>query len=120
MPPPAKTGLWQATITRVVGNAVYLKIPRLTANQIEFGPCLIIEGIWTKDILTHTTELSTAGDHGGHFDSDTHLGGHTHSPNPHDHKIPAEGRDLKVNDAVIVGFLEGNSSIPIVLGRLTK
>lgn len=98
-----------ANVTRVEGDKVHVTIPRLAA-QHEFGPCLMVEGLYTEDRVTRN-KVETDGAH-AQF---TGTGVHTHD---HDHLIAPVGTELKAGDKVIVGFLSGIQGLPVVLGRL--
>lgn len=108
-------GIWKGEIVRVVGVEVFVKVPRLAGDTV-FGPCLIIEGLWTKDLKgeklkapggthTHPAEFWVGPD-----------GPHEHQ---HEHKVHAKDKELRPKDPVLVGFLEGNTSAPVVLGRIS-
>lgn len=96
MVPPAPSGTrqqaWRGRVTRISGGKPYVEIPRRTPG-FEYGPCDIVEGVWTPSVATDAT---TVGD----------LGSHAHT-------FP---RPLTTGDRVLVVFLAPDD--PVVVGRL--
>jgi hypothetical protein len=89
--PGQPRGVWRAVVTRATGG-VWVEIPRLNPGR-SYGPCDIVEGLWTPARVTGNTATTPA---------------HTHDV----------GADLAVGDRVVVGFLEGRPDDVVVLGRL--
>jgi hypothetical protein len=80
-------------VTRVVGGKPYVEIPRRAPGH-EYGPCDIVEGLWTS---AATTDTSAVGDHGDHA-----------------HGFPTP---LAKGHRVLVVFV--GPTDPVVVGRLT-
>lgn len=85
-------GLERAIVTRVSGPA-HAFVRLVTGGRHEYGPCPVVEGLWTDDAVTGAATAGTA---------------HVH---------PA-GIELAPGDTVVVGFLGGDPNAPVILGRL--
>lgn len=86
--------LWDGKVTKVVGG-VMVKIPGLSGNAHQHGPCVVVEGVWSGGELAAITGSSS---------------GHTHTI-----ATPAA---LAVGNAVLVAFLRGDRARPVIIARL--
>jgi hypothetical protein len=89
----ASQSAWRGVVTRVASGKPYVEIPRRTPGH-EYGPCDIVEGLWTA---AATTETVAVGDHGSHA-----------------HGFPTP---LAKGNRVLVVFVGPDD--PVVVGRLT-
>jgi hypothetical protein len=96
--PSSFAQVWEATVTSVTGG-VHVKIPQLTGNALEYGPCRVLEAPWSTGELATVTGAASAG------------AAHTHPINV----PPALAKD----NEVLVAFLSGRRDRVVIIGRLT-
>jgi hypothetical protein len=97
------SGLWIGEVAGVSDEGVMVTIDALDPAY-EWGPCPIVEGVWTKDLRTSLGTLTADGDP-------------SHDHGPHDHKMTAKP-PLAAGDAVLLGQIGGYPDRWVVLGRL--